>query len=141
MAAMPDDSIQDPETTVSIPPTPSFAYRELLLAGAARVELRLVHHWTPGPAPKVERHVGDQLRHPRHVRIVDVLWFVGELVIRRVAAGGEEGDRDAPLGVLIVIAASVDVHRVFVRIHAVVEHQVVLLRRVHALHEITEFGG
>ena len=100
----------------------------------------MVHGRARGGIGHVHRQVGDEPGHPGVMRIVDVLRFVGHLVVVRVAAGGEEGDRDAITGILVVVAAAVDVRRMAVGVEGVVEHQAVPAALVHRLHHVAQLG-
>ena len=72
------------------------------------------------------------------MRIVDVLWLVGDLVVIEVPSRAHEHDRDAIAGVLVVITAAVVLLGVSLSVEGVIEPEVVPARRVHAFHEIAK---
>src|SRR5689334_24458530 len=79
------------------------------VAAAAAVSLRLVKRRPLLTVRQVQNDIPDVLRDPRIVRVVDVLRFIGDLVVIRVEAGEEERDRDVEPRIVRVVAAPVDV--------------------------------
>ena len=118
------------------PPCPPVRPVRLLLAHPLRIRLRLIDDDPVIQVGHVLGDVLDELVYVRHVGIVDVLRLIRDLVVIGVAAGREEGDRDAVAGVLVVVASAVDVHRVTIRVHAVVESEAVLAFRVHLFDQV-----
>src|SRR5690242_19032824 len=93
----------------------------LLTAGERAVRLRAVHLHAVIEVGHTGRHVVNQLVHARHVLVLDVLRLVGDLVVVGVAAGGEEDDGNAIARVVRVVAATIDVLRMAVRGHRIIE--------------------
>ena len=84
--------------------------------------------------------VEDQLIDACHVLVADVLRLVGHLMVVRVATGGEEDDRNVVPGVVRVVAAAVDVLRMPIGIHAVVELERHLFGLVYRFGDVAELG-
>src|SRR5688572_12064304 len=77
----------------------------LLHTRCFRIRLRLVDHQAMIEVRDAHRRLHDELRDHGHVRVVDVLRLVRDLVIVSVAAGREKGDRNAELRVFVVVTA------------------------------------
>src|SRR5215218_6409137 len=114
--------------------------RRLLDAAALRIRLRLVDHDAVVEVGDPERRVAHERGHLGGAPVVDVLRLVRHLMVVRVAASGEEHHRDAVAGVLIVVAAAVDVLRVAVRVDGVVEVEPELVGLVYVFDQIPELG-
>src|SRR6185312_12189461 len=78
--------------------------------------------------------------NPRHVLVADILRFIGHLMVVGVTASGEENHGNVVPRVVRMIAAAIDVLRVAVGVHAVVERERHLFGLVHRLGDIAKFG-
>src|SRR5215218_6848887 len=114
--------------------------RRLLDAAALRVRLRLIDRHAVVEVGDPERRVAHERGHLGHATVVDVLRLVGHLMVVRVAASGEEHHWDAVAGVLIVVAAAVDVLRVAVGVDGVVEVERELVGLVAVLDPVAAFS-
>src|SRR5437763_16477532 len=86
------------------------------------------------------RNVTHERCDTRELVVIDVLCFVGHLVVIAVATRREENNRDAVSRVLVVIAAAVVLLGVAVRVKLVVELERRRLRLCDRLYEITKLG-
>ena len=87
------------------------------------------------------RDVEHELVYASHVRVLDVLWLVRRLVAIRLTAGGGENDRDTVPRIVRVIAAAIDVLRMPVRIHRVIELEGPRFGAVYPLGDVSKLGG
>src|SRR5215207_1045130 len=114
--------------------------RRLLDAAALRVRLRLVDRHAVVEVGDPERRVAHERGHLGHAPVIDVLRLVSHLMVVRMAARGEEHHRNAITGVLIVVAAAVDVLWVAVGVDGVVEVEPELVGLVDVLDQVAELG-
>ena len=112
----------------------------LLTARERAIRLRLVYDDVVVEVAQLQRDVVDLLVDASHVTVLDVLRFIRHLMVVRVSTSGKEHDRNTISRVVRVIAAAIDVLRMAVRVHRVIELERHLLRRVHLLHDIAELS-
>src|SRR5665213_4520564 len=93
----------------------------LLLAGAVRIHMRSVNDRAMIHVRNMHGEIFDEVVDTRHVVVVDVLWLVRYLMVIGVESSSEEDDRNVVAGVFVVIATAVDVVRITVRVHRIVE--------------------
>src|SRR5688500_4960570 len=133
-------------TGCQVPParcrSPARPRRSMQLLDATPFRVRL---WFVDLQPVIEvgnrqRGLVDELRDDRHVRVFEVMRFIGDLMIIRVATGRDERDRDAELRVFVVIASAVDVLWMGVRVHRIIESKSELLLLVDRLEQVTHLG-
>src|SRR5881394_45088 len=119
---------------------PEYPAISSLHAVAVRIGFRLVDYDSVIEIRHRYRHVVHELCDVGQLVVVDVLRFVGHLMVVPVTSGREKLDRNAVARVHVVIAAAVVLLRVAGGIVLVVERERLASGLVDSLDEIAELG-